>query len=59
VASDTAGDLTARFGREIARVPKPSPSPEGVHPVSTDIVVSALARPEGLVEIDTAAVLAA
>lgn len=30
---------------------------EGVHPVSTGIVVSALARPEWLVEIDAVAVL--
>ena len=31
---------------------------KGVHPVSTGIVVSALARPEWLVEIDATAVLA-
>jgi enamine deaminase RidA (YjgF/YER057c/UK114 family) len=31
----------------------------GVHPVSTGIVVSALARPEWLVEIDATAVIAA
>jgi enamine deaminase RidA (YjgF/YER057c/UK114 family) len=30
---------------------------KGVHPVSTGIVVSALARPEWLVEIDATAVL--
>jgi enamine deaminase RidA (YjgF/YER057c/UK114 family) len=30
----------------------------GVHPVSTGIVVSALARPEWLVEIDATAVIA-
>jgi enamine deaminase RidA (YjgF/YER057c/UK114 family) len=30
---------------------------EGVHPVSTGVVVSALARPEWLVEIDATAVL--
>lgn len=30
---------------------------EGVYPVSTGIVVSALARPEWLVEIDATAVL--
>jgi len=30
---------------------------KGVHPVSTGIVVSALARPEWLVEIDTTAVI--
>ena len=32
---------------------------KGVHPVSTGIVVSALARPEWLVEIDATAVIAA
>ncbi len=31
---------------------------KGVHPVSTGIVVSALARPEWLVEIDATAVIA-
>lgn len=30
---------------------------KGVHPVSTGIVVSALARPEWLVEIDAVAVI--
>ena len=30
---------------------------KGVHPVSTGIVVTALARPEWLVEIDVTAVL--
>jgi enamine deaminase RidA (YjgF/YER057c/UK114 family) len=30
---------------------------KGVHPVSTGIVVSALARPEWLVEIDATAVI--
>ncbi len=38
---------TARFGRWL----------KGVHPVSTGIVVSALARPEWLVEIDAIAVI--
>lgn len=33
--------------------------PQGVHPVSTGLVVSALARPEWLVEIDATAVLTA
>jgi enamine deaminase RidA (YjgF/YER057c/UK114 family) len=32
---------------------------KGVHPVSTGVVVSALARPEWLVEIDATAVLSA
>jgi enamine deaminase RidA (YjgF/YER057c/UK114 family) len=32
---------------------------KGVYPVSTGIVVSALARPEWLVEIDATAVLSA